>query len=167
MSALSKEVRHVQNPALGSVILWRFTVGFNEAHATSESPVLPLAFLVLPIVLHRETFDLLRSTNRPTGLLGFADKFARSEVGQADLLLALHTRAEAMRPLTVRALQTGVRCRLFTVSSKDAQVIPLSTTKASSIAASVRPIVDGAEKLGAWFSQLTLFEVSSALKVAF
>lgn len=65
---LTKEVRYVQNPALGAVLLWRFSVGFTESHTTSDSPVLPLSFLVLPILMHHETFDFLRSTQKQTGL---------------------------------------------------------------------------------------------------
>ncbi|MEZ6104333.1 MAG: three component ABC system middle component [Pirellulaceae bacterium] len=163
---LTKEVRYVQNPALGAVLLWRFSVGFTESHTTSDSPVLPLSFLVLPILMHHETFDFLRSTQKQTGLHGFADKFSRTAVSRSDLLLAIHTRAEAMKALTIESLQAGVRHSLITLTSRDAKLLPLSTTKPSGIAASLKPMIDGAEKLGVWFSQMTPFEVFTTLKVA-
>ena len=87
MSTLTQEVRHVQNPALGSTLLWRFACGYTEHHKTSDAPPLPLLFIVLPILFHRETFEILKRTNRPTGLHGFADKFSQTDLGVTSLPL--------------------------------------------------------------------------------
>lgn len=166
IESLSREVEYVQNAALGAVLVWRFSVGYTEAQTNSDSPVLPLGFLVLPILLHQETFELLRSTNKPSGLHGFAGKFSRPEIGRADLLLGVHTRAVALRDLSIHAVQAGVRHSLFTLAARDAKIMPLTSTKATGVASSVRPLLDGAEKLGYWMSQLSLFEVASTLRVA-
>jgi Family of unknown function (DUF6521) len=48
------EVEIVQNPGLGSVIIWKFGLGY-QAETGSLSPVMPLVFLVLPIALHAPT----------------------------------------------------------------------------------------------------------------
>lgn len=163
---LTRETRYVQNPALGAVLLWRFVVAYTETHKTSDAPQLPLGFLVLPIILHQETFTFLKATQKPTGLHGFVDKFSRAGVERSDLLLAIHSRAEAMRPLTVESLQESVRHSLLSLSVSDAKLIALSTTRPSGVANSVKPLVDGAEKLGMWYAQLTPFEIATALKVS-
>lgn len=166
-SALTHELRNVQNPAFGAALLWRFTVGFTEAHKKADCPVLPLGFLVLPIILHQDTFEILRLTQIRSGLHGFADKFARTEVARSDLLLGIHTRARALRQVSLESLQSAVRHSLLTVSPENATIIPLTSTNATGISASLRPLLSGAEKLGAWFSALSPFEICSTLKVAF
>ncbi|WP_419555745.1 three component ABC system middle component [Planctellipticum variicoloris] len=158
-------MRYVQNPALGAILLWRFVTAYSAAHKTSDAPILPLAFVVLPILLHHETFAILKATQRLTGLHGFVDKFSRSGVERSDLLLAIHSRAESMRYLTIESLQEGVRHSLLSISTTDATLVALSTTRPSGLASSVRPLLDGAEKFGMWCAQLTPFEIATALKV--
>ena len=87
MSPLSQETRHVQNPALGAVLLWRYALGWSEHNRIRAYPALPLLFVVLPILLHQDTFDLLKSTKRPTGLHGFAEKFSRASSRKSDVLM--------------------------------------------------------------------------------
>jgi len=167
MLTLTREVRHIQNPGLGAVLLWRFACGYSASHPTSEHPPLQLAFIVLPVILHKETFELLKSTNRPTGLHGFADKFSRTDVGKSDVLLAIQPRALAWRPLSLDSLRLAVRARLLTVYQGDGKMIPVSTSAPSGVPASVKPLLVNAEKLGEWCSVLTLFEIGTVLKVAF
>ncbi len=167
MLTLTKEVRYIQNPGLGAVLLWRFACGYCNSHPTSGHPPLQLAFIVLPIILHRETFALLKSTNRPTGLHGFADKFSRSDVGKSDVLHAIQPRALAWRSLSLDSLRLAVRASLLTVAERDAKLIPVSLSAPSGVPASVKPLLANAEKLGQWCSVLTLFEIGTVLKVAF
>ncbi len=167
MSTLTEEVRHIQNPALGGVLIWRFACGYAHQHKTSTPPPLPLTFIVLPILLHFETFDVLKRTLRPSGLHGFADKFSRSDVAKSDVLLGIHSRAAAWRKLTRESLQLGLLCRLVTVSSADGTVIPLTTASPTGVPSSISPLLVNAEKLGEWCGDLTLFEIGSILKVGF
>lgn len=167
ISTLGQEVRNVQNPALGSTLLWRFTCGYTESNTTSSHPPVPLLFIVLPIVLHRETFELLKATLRPTGLHGFADKFSRSDIGKSDLLFSIQTRAITFQRLTWESLQIGVRTRLLTISTSEGTIIPVSRTSPRGVPDSVRPLLTNAEKLGAWCGELTMFEIGTILKVGF
>ena len=167
MSSLSQEVRNVQNPALGSTLLWRFACGYTESNATSSHPPIPLLFIVLPIVLHRETFEILKATQRPTGLHGFADKFSRAEVGKSDVLFSIQSRASTLRKLTWESLQIGIRTQLLTISTSEGTVIPVSRPNPRGVPDSVRPILSNAEKLGVWCGGLTLFEIGTILKVGF
>jgi hypothetical protein len=167
MSSLSHEIKMVQNPALGGVLVWRFACGYSQNHQTGNYSPLQLAFLVLPIVFHRETFERLRSTRRPSGLHGFADKFTRSDVGESDVVLAIQPRAAALRSLTRSSIRIAVHTRLITVSSTEGTLIPITTTAPTGVPTSVKPLLNNVEKLGEWCADLTLFEVSNILKVAF
>ena len=77
MTALSTfgltELDIVQNPAIGAYLIWQFTLGYQEDGA-EEAPI-PLAFLVLPMLLHRQTLDEVASTRKASGLPLFAAKF--------------------------------------------------------------------------------------------
>lgn len=167
MPTLTQEVRHVQNPALGGVLLWRFACGYTSHHKTAESPPLQLLFIVLPILFYRATFEILKGTNRPTGLHGFADKFSRSSVGMSDVLLSIQSRAVGWRRLSWESLRLAIRSRLVALSNSTGTVVSLTATSASGVPHSVKPLLTNAEKLGAWCAELTLFEISTILKVQF
>jgi len=164
MSTLTQEVRNVQNPALGGVLLWRFVCGHVEKHKTNNPPI-PLLFIVLPILFHCETFEVLKSTR--TGLHGFANKFSSTKEKKSDVLLGIQTRADSWRELTWASVQLAIRSRLVTLSPSDGTVIPVTTTPASGVPQSIKPLVTNAEKIGAWCSELSLFEIGTTLKVGF
>lgn len=167
MTTLTQETRNVQNPALGAVLLWRFVCGYAEHHKTSDYPPIQQLFIVLPIIFHRETFEILKSTNRPSGLHGFADKFSRAAVGKSDVLLGIQSRAFLWRALTLESLNLSFATRLLTVSRTDATAIPLTTTSSRGVPQSIKPLMSNSKKLGEWCSDLSLFEVGTILKVGF
>lgn len=165
MSSLTREVRIIQNPALGAALIWQFVAGYSAASKISAPVPLPLTFLVLPIIFHEDTLEVVRRTQLATGLYAFADKFSRHENMQADLLLAIHSRVIALRSLSWRSVQIAVERRLLTLVPKQAEVIALSTSPASGVPSTIRPLVENANKLGVWCSQLSLIEICSVLKV--
>lgn len=168
MNTLSKEYRAVRNPALGSLLIWRFCVGYYEHNRRATPAPLPVTFLVLPILMHEQTAQLVASTLRSSGLRKFAEKFSSSAEAKTDLLLALGTRATQMRPLTLDSLRLALYGNLVGLDPAAAAIFPLSTTTPSyGIPESVRPLLANAEKLGSWCSQVTPYEVGLALKVAF
>lgn len=158
------ELEIVQNPALGAYVLWLFGLGFQAED--DRSPVLPLHFLVLPLLLHRPTLDMVRSTQKGSGLSLFAAKLGE----QQQNLLAVHERALTLRSLTLRSLAFAVNTQLVTVSYDDA------TVRSNSLDARFRkPVVPerirgfsaAAEKLGYWFCKTGIAQVSSTLRVDF
>lgn len=167
MATLTQETRNVQNPALGAVLLWRFATGYSGHHKTSDHPPIPELFIVLPIIFHHETFEILKGTNRPSGLHGFADKFSRKAVGKSDVLLGIQSRALLWRKLTMESLHLSIATRLLTVSRSEATAIPLTTTSSRGAPKSVKTLISNAEKLGEWCSELSLFEIGTILKVGF
>jgi hypothetical protein len=167
-SSLSKEVEYVQNPALGGMLLWSFSVGYEERSESRSAAPMPLLFLVLPIIFHEATFNFVRSTRESSGLRAFAAKFSTSSESKSDLILAIHSRALHMRGLTMEALAFAVVSNLLTLDPINGRVIPLSQTPLKAgIPQSIRSMFDGAKKLGSWCSKLSLYEISIILKVGF
>lgn len=167
MSLLTRELENIQNPAFGAVLTWRFACGYSDHHKTSGYPHLQLAFIILPLLFHRESLEILERTNRPTGLRAFGDKFSRHEHSKSDVLLSIQPHALALRPLTWESLQLAVRTRLVTIARADGTLIPLTKTLPPGVPSSVKRMLTNAEKLGAWCSELSLFEVGAILKVEF
>ena len=161
---LAREAQNVQNPALGAAVLWRFCCGFVESHPYSDAPRLPLLFLVLPIVLHQSTAELLRRTRSASGLRAYAAKFGDSAVSKQDVLLQIHGRAARWRRLSLQSIELASAGRLIYLSDAG-DVIPLSRTKARAMPDEVKQLLMDAEKLGKWCGQLTLHEVTTTLKV--
>ena len=153
MRAISRETANVQNPALGATLIWRFTVSYSDTSRTSESPFIHLAFLVLPVILHRETFELLQKTQARSGIHHFADKFSQTSISRSDVLLGLHDRVARMQRLTLDSLRLGVKSRLMTIDRSEGRVMPLSETTARGVPASIRPMLSNSEKFGGWWRE--------------
>lgn len=167
MAALDHEARIVQNSALGAGLIWRAAQSYNAAHRTKDYMPLPLGFVVLPIVYHGDTFDILKSTQRTTGLRGFAEKFRDSKTSQSDVLFAIHDRALRRRELSWNSITIAVQTRLISINCPSATVVPLSSSNVRGVPKLVRDYLKQADKLGEWFADLSLFEISSVLRVVF
>lgn len=166
MGTLTQEVRNIQNPALGSCLLWRFVCGYTTSNPTHEPVPLPLLFIVLPIILHEQTEAFVQGTQKASGLRTFAGKFAKTENSKQDLLLTIHDRMMSFRRLSLDSLQLAIASRLLFLSQ--ATLIPLSETQAiAGIATDVKRMMNNADKLGWWCGALTLHEISTTLKVRF
>ncbi|OQS30429.1 three component ABC system middle component [Chromobacterium violaceum] len=161
---LAREANNVQNPALGAAIIWRFCCAYATAHPTGDPPPLPTLFLVLPIVLHQATVELLRRTFPSSGLRTYAAKFGDSKISKQDLLLQIHERSLRWRTLTLHSIELASAGQLIHLTDAG-DAVPLSRTKARGMPDEVKQLMADAEKLGAWFGQLTLHEITTTLKV--
>ena len=123
---LAREAQNIQNPALGAAALWRVCCGYVEAHPVGDPPRLPLLFLVLPIVLHMATAELLRRTRPRSGLRAFASKFGDSQVSKQDLLLQVHERAVRWRPLSLQSIELAAAGHLIQLDQPAALATSLS-----------------------------------------
>lgn len=168
MGALSHETHIVQNPALGAMLLWSFANGYERGSKVNEPAPIPLFFVILPLTLHQETSALISTTQSASGLRAFADKFSGSKVSKSDLILAVNERAIQLRKLSLTSLKLAVASRLLAIETRKGCAISLSSTQPrAGVPRSVRTMLKNAEKLGRWFSQLSLHEVSVILKVRF
>lgn len=164
MTMLAREAQNVQNPALGAAILWRFCCAYAACHPANDPPALPTLFVVLPIVLHQATAELVRRTRPSSGLRAFAAKFGDTTISKQDLLLQIHDRSLRWRPLTLQSLELAAAGRLIHLT-ESGNVVALSKTKARGLPDEVKQLMGDAEKLGAWCGPLTLHEITTTLKV--
>lgn len=168
MAVLNKEVRAIQNPALGCVLIWRAASSYQKNHKTGSFMPLPLCFMVLPIVFHEETSALVTGTRTASGLRKLTEKFRSAEESKTDLLLAVGGRAVAMRTLTWESIRLGITSNVISLNTEGGSIMSLSDTPlVSGVPQPVRRLLGSAEKLGTWFSGLTLYEISLQMQVTF
>ena len=168
MPALSQETEDVQNPGLGALAVWRFANGYALASQEHRPTPIPLLFLVLPLLYHEGTLEILSSTRRGGGLRNFAGKFSDSQHRKADLLLDLHERCVRMRPLSLDALRLALATKLLAIDIEKAVALPLTkTAPKAGVPHAIQLMLQNAEKFGAWCAVLSLHEVSLILKVTF
>lgn len=158
------EVQAIQNPALGAVLLWRFACGYSPESSTNGTPI-PLAFVVLPLILHARSAKKVAGTLAGSGLRKFESKLNDDEGG--DVLLSLQPRMLAMRNLSMRSLRIGIRTGLLTLVADEAVLWPRSRSAPPTVAKPIGNLAKSAEKLGSWCQSLSLFEVGGLLKVEF
>lgn len=158
------EAAIVQNEALGAYAIWRFGLGFQERD--EQAVTLPLAFLLLPLVLHAPTLAMVLGTQKASGLHLFAGKLGE----QREDLLAVHSRALALRQLTLGSLMVAEQSRLVRIEPSTATVRAFSQhhdLPAPSLPERIRRIAPACEKIGYWFAGLSDQQVAHTLKVGF
>lgn len=158
-SATISSIEAVQNSAMGSVILWSFGRGY-QAEVLGKVPLFHLSFLVLPIVLHRPTLDLVSGTYPSSGLGKFIEKFERHR----EDLMAVHTRAITMRRLTLEAISTGMAAGLLSLNY-DQAVLRANEVKLRKPTEPIKPYTAAADKLGRWMARVPAANVFSLLRV--
>jgi hypothetical protein len=153
------EVERVQNPALGAMLIWKYGRSY-QAQLTTEPPDMLLAFLVLPLCLHRPTLDIIVGTQARSGLGKFCEKLSE----RREELFAVHERCLALKELSLNSLAFGERAGILAIEYQTARLRALEVADPS-LSERVKAQAKGAEKLGIWFSALKTSEVFYALKV--
>jgi hypothetical protein len=151
----------VQNAALGAALIWRFCQGYQE-RSTNVPPLLPFAFIVLPICLYSQTIDAVLSTRRNSGLALFAAKVGEMR----ETLLAIHTRARDLRELSLQSISLGVRSGILAIDYTSAAVRS-NTVKGPALPERIKPYWNAADRLGYWCGGVHLMELGSLLRVEF
>ena len=154
------EAEIVQNAALSATLIWRCGIG-HQQESDRQPMHMYVAFLVLPICLHRNTLDILLSTQRRSGLSLFAGKIAE----ERENLLALHVRALSYRTLTLEAVGVGVRTKLLTVDYVRAKVRANTLKLPTYLPERIKPLMRGAERFGAWCGRLSVDEITTTLRI--
>lgn len=152
-------IEAVQNSAFCAVIISSFGRGYQE-EMLAKLPLVHFAFLVLPLILHRPTLDIISSTNQSSGFGKFVEKLSR----QREDLIAVHGRALIMRRLTLDALSTGVASGLLSILYEEALFrandVPIRRSPER-----IKPYTVGAEKLGHWMTRVPPASIFSLLRV--
>lgn len=164
MSNSDLDVMYVQNPAIGAVLLWRFTCGY---YSNKNRPLpFPLLFVVLPIVFRQDLCSIIKSTQKASGLSKVSEKLFSGKLN--DSIHYVNNTAIQMRELTLEAFNIAVEANFVSLSVETATVLPLTTTIRKYVPkGDCKSMIAAAEKLGGWCAELTLLEVSKWLKVRF
>lgn len=158
------EAALVQNEALGAYALWKFGLGYQDRDG--HAATLPLAFLVLPLILHGPTLAMVLSTHKASGLHLFAGKLG----DKREDLLAIHGRALALRRLTLESLVRAEQSGLIHMEPTMATIWSISPYEELGMPAlpeRIRRFGPACERVGYWFGGLTDQQVVHTLRVEF
>lgn len=159
------EISIVQNAGLGATILWRFAGSYTDK-ALAPVPV-PLLFLVLPIVFHKELRGTVASTKSSSGLAKVVEKLAASKLKQADIIDTINARALELRPLTLRSIRILLALNLAMLNTNSATILTSSKEGPANLVGTVKEMSEVAGKLGSWFSHMSMYEIALTLRVRF
>jgi len=159
------ELDIVQNPAFGAFLIWHFALGYQEDGA--DAAPIALAFLVLPLLLHRRTLDEVASTRKASGLPLFAAKFDKDR----EALMELHGRTLQLRALSLQSIGMAATARLVRVDYDAATIhsFPqdLLDVKKPVLPERLKGFAAASGKIGYWFSRLGLAQIASTLRIDF
>jgi hypothetical protein len=163
MSVLDQGIANVQNPAYAAALLTGFVEGYRENHPLRSGAPLPYLFVAVPMLLQAEIVNNIRSTQ--LGLRGMVRKLSSSELASTDVVLSIGEHALDFRTLTTEALAIMLASRLVVLAAESGAVLPMKTNL--SRRGELPRDYSTAVKLGKWFSELSMFEIASVLKVTF
>jgi len=158
----------VQNKALGAFLMFRTVKSYEENEKTNSGCPLLLLFLVLPILYQKDIRTVLKSTQIQSGIRKFTNKFSSTQVKGTDVLLRVHVIAESYKNLSWASFILAYKVNMLAVIPEDALVVSRDQTVPRKYeCSSIKPMLNGADKLGAWFARNSLYEIASNLKVRF
>ncbi|WP_413045888.1 three component ABC system middle component [Pseudomonas phoenicis] len=156
----SEDIYLVQNPALGAALVWRFVEAYAPK-AAGKLPVLPLLFLVLPIVYRKELRDVAVSTQISSGLRLFAGKFKKEQ----EVLYGIQSRMLRLKKLSLSSISIALHCGLISINTESAEISSLRQKAPKHDDDDIKHMMRTAEKLGHWCKELTLPEVQAILRI--
>lgn len=150
-ASLAFEERNLLNPAFCSILLWQAASGYAGSSRADVAAGIPfeLGFLVLPMVLHRETRETLPRTTATT-MAVWLDSYplARTHIA---------SRAMAMVPFTKEAMAFGGLHGFLHFPSASVIAVPRWKRKVSGVLRNSSDEVarcgSRAEFLGKWFAR--------------
>ncbi len=165
MGVLIDEVQEWNSPVLGAFLLWKFTVGYSDAHASGESPPVILTFLALPLLTSVNLSETIsnRRVNLQSYIMGFED------LKESDLLVGVHERVRRMRSYTTAAIDIATSLGLVYLDVNSGKLFAASglrkPRRGNSLKPSVTRLGKKAEILGGWFSQHGVETIATYLRV--
>lgn len=156
----SNEIELMQNPSIGSIIMWKFLLGYNSIITIENFEIL---FIVLPIILNSEIRKYILCTQKKSGFTKVIEKMRSDR--KTDIIYRIENNAIEMKDLTLESIQVGILTNMI-ILDKNFNLFTLDC-KIPIITNNIKDILESAEKLGIWLSNLTKIEVESILKVRF
>ena len=153
----NREEAHLLNPSFCCVTIASACSGYSES--CGQTLPFALAFMVLPIVLHKHTRESLPRTSR-TSVPAWLQEHAEARIG-------FHERLMALQPFTREAMLYGLAFNWIAIRDSGGIrcVAPDSLINRSirSLEGDAQDCVSRARFLGKWFSTTTSTETTMAL----
>lgn len=159
------EYDNIQNPMLGAYILWSFVRGFF----LERNELIPIEelFIVLPMIMKPDIAELIKSTNRTSGMRTMSDKFMNTNVLRNDLICELNNDIDKMKELTVVSFAEAIKAGLISIDKNSNMIYPLEIDRRKKETSNIKQMGKNAEKLGQWCSDMSLVQIEEILKVRF
>lgn len=155
------EFEIVQNNALGGLALWSFTNGFYLENGNRNGPILPLTMLVLPMVFHEKTVNVMYNRKHVGGLY-------RSIEDDRTIVAGLQERMELMIDQTFKSLNMAFASGLLDYIKDNSEIIPIRRSDPIGInVEETKRLISVSKKIGRWFSEMSIDEICVSLKVRF
>jgi hypothetical protein len=168
LKGLEKEAWLVNNPALGSYLLWMFCKEhFNQSNTEIHPSKL---FCIFPILFYSDTRMMLSGTAKRSGLNAYLAKFSTTKACLADVPLSIHSRVDEQKEKTYESLIVAFDVGLLTIDIETGLITPNLLIKPKSrvdLDDTTKELVDCAIKLGFWFSKMSMDSISKTIKVFF
>ncbi|KWB53898.1 three component ABC system middle component [Burkholderia ubonensis] len=148
---LIDEVEEIQNPGLGAALIWRFACGY-AAEVRQDAAPIAYAFLVIPLLFNKKILETVVKTKK--GLRKVEEKLRAEQ----SILATSQDSALAMRGLSQEAIALALSTGLISVDPDRATFQPRSTSSPAPQGEGATRILQAAERLGHWASQVSLRE---------
>lgn len=168
LNGLAKEAWLINNPALGSYLLWTFaTESFNQ----TKEPIHPSKiFCLFPFIYYSNTRDVLSKTKITSNLHAYISKFSTTQACATDISLSIHFRVDIQKEKTLESLITAFDSGLLLLDTESGLITPNMEIRAinrSDLEDSIKELYDGSRKLGKWLSYMSADDIKRTIKVVF
>lgn len=167
-NGLAKEAWLINNPALGSYLIWTFVL---ECYNNAKQPVHPSKiFCLFPFIYYLNTRDTLSSTQLSSNLHAYITKFSTTKACAADIALSIHSRVDAQKEKTLESLITAFDSGLLIMDTDSGLITPNTRIKPivrTELDDAIKDLYDGSRKLGKWLSNMNTEDITRTIKVVF
>ena len=163
MSLFRKELANLRNPAYGSVLIHSLAQGYRDVSEKGSQISLPIIFLAFPLLLEPDVLAIIRGSR--LGSRALADKLSADPRTGTDLLLSMPGRVNASKEFALASILVLLRTKLADIDLSDASLVVSNESVPSDNLGLTRDMKEAA-KLGGWLAELSIYEISSVMKVA-
>lgn len=156
------EQRIAQNEVLCAEALWHAVYEAFETADRTRGVEVPLAFIVLPLVLHRRSAESLAGKTQPGALY-------KALSADREITVDLQSRMQSMWRKTQRAMTLGLATDLFSIDTKSRyELIPnRKTAPVQHSLPEVKLVLGAAKRVGQALGEMNAVQLMTHLKVKF
>jgi hypothetical protein len=165
---IGREAWLINNPAIAAYILWIFARECFEKNATPIQPA--KMFCVLQFVFYEDTRNILASTTLNSSLAAYISKLSTSKSCSSDITLSIHNRVDIQKDKTLEAMITAFHTGLLMIDNETGLILPnmsICPLKRAELDDTTKEMFDCARRLGRWFADLNIQDITRIIKVVF